>query len=73
MSENAPVKRFQLGYVSAAIFKNDGTERPFYTVQLQRTYKDDDDQYRNTTGLNTGDLLNAARLLQRAEAWIAEQ
>lgn len=70
---DAPVKKFRLGFVSASIFKNEGQERAFYGVKLQRTYKGDDGQLQNTDGLNHGDCLNAVKLLQRAEAWIAEQ
>lgn len=68
-----PVKTFRLGFVSVAIFENDGPRNTFYTVKLQRSYKVEDGEYAHTDGLNAGDLLNAARLLQRAESWVSEQ
>ena len=70
---NAPVKKFLIGILSANVWKNDGTEPPFYTVDLQRAYKDDNGDLKNTTSLNTVDLLNAAHLLKLANAYIMEQ
>lgn len=65
---NKPAKKFRLGFLEAAVWQNDG----FFTVTLSRTYKDGD-EYKSTDSLGHGDLLNGARLLTRAEAWIAEQ
>ena len=74
MSEkDKPAKKFRIGFVTATVWKNDGTDRPFYSVEVSRTYKDGDDNWQNSSGLNHGDLLNAARVLTRAEAWISEQ
>jgi hypothetical protein len=70
---NAPATKFQIGFVTATVWKNNGTSKPFYTVDLTRSYKDNDGEYQNGSSLSHADLLNAARLLQRAEAWIAEQ
>lgn len=69
---NAPAKRFRIGYVTVTIWRNDGTERPFYTVEVQRTYKDDNGELRNTSSLNHADVLVAAHLLTLANAWILE-
>lgn len=71
---NQPVKKFRLGFVSATIWSNEAPtgDRKFYTVDVQRTFKDGDD-LRNTSSLNAADLLNAAKLLERAESWIAQQ
>ncbi len=67
-----PVKKFRIGNLTVNVWKNEGTERPFYTVDIQRSYKDGD-EWKNTTSLNHADLLNAARLFQKAEGWISEQ
>jgi hypothetical protein len=72
MSENTPVKRFRIGFVTASIFKNDNGERNFYSVTLQRSWKDDD-EWRNSGSMGHADLLNAACVLTRAEQWIGEQ
>jgi hypothetical protein len=65
---NQPANKFRLGYVTATVWKNDD----FYSVVLERSYKDGDD-WKSTDQLNAGDLLNAAKVLERAEAWISEQ
>lgn len=63
-----PVARFRIGFVTASVWEND----KFYNVTLTRSYKDGN-EYHDTDSLGAGDLLNAAKVLQRAEAWIAEQ
>ena len=69
----APVKKFRIGNVTVNVWENEGPEHKFYTVDIQRRYKNDDDEWRNTTSLNHGDVLNVAHLLTRANAWIMEQ
>lgn len=63
--KDRPKKSFRVGYVTAAVWDND----TFYTVTLNRSYKDGD-EWKNTDGLGAGDLLNAAKALERAEDWI---
>ena len=71
---NAPAKKLRIGYVTATVWKNqNGDGKPFYTVEVSRTYKDSDGNLKNTASLGHDDLLNASRVLTRAEAWIAEQ
>ena len=65
---NKPEAKFRVGFVTATVWKNDN----FYTVNLQRSYKDGD-EWKNTDQLGHGDLLNAARVLERAEDFIAQQ
>lgn len=68
-----PVAKFRIGYVTASVWKNDGAkDQTFFNVTLQRSYKDGDD-WKNSDSLGHGDLLNAARALQRAEDYIAKQ
>ena len=69
---NQPAKKFRLGYLSATLWANKNGDSTFYTIDLQRTYKDGE-VLKNTNSLNHADLLNGARLLQRAEAWISDQ
>jgi hypothetical protein len=44
----------------------------FFNTVLSKSYKDGD-EWRNTDPLGTGDLLNATKLLQRAEDFISQQ
>lgn len=63
-----PAAKFRIGYVTATVWLND----KFYNVVLSRSYKEGD-AYKDTDQLGSGDLLNGAKLLQRAEEWIAAQ
>lgn len=66
--ENQPAAKFRVGYVTATVWKND---KHFNTV-LSKSYKDGDD-WKDTDQLGSGDLLNAAKVLQRAEEFISAQ
>ena len=71
---NAPVKKFRLGLVTATIWKSEPDNgKPFYTVQLQRQYRDQAGDWKATDYLNHDDLLGAAKVLERSEEWIASQ
>jgi hypothetical protein len=65
---NPPVAKFRVGYVTASIWQND----KHFNVVLSKAYKDGED-WKDTDQLGHGDLLNAAKVLERAESWIAEQ
>lgn len=67
-SKNQPAAKFRLGYVSATVWKND----EFYNVTLSKSYKDAD-EWKDTDSLGAGDLMNAVRVLQRAEEYISQQ
>lgn len=72
MEGNQPVTRIRIGSVSAAIWKNESATGGFYSVTLQRSYRDDTGDWKNADGLNHGDLLNAAKVLERAEDYISK-
>ena len=64
-----PAFKFKLGLIIATIWDNDG----FYSVDLARSYKDKEGQWKNTTSYGHADLLNIAKSAERAENWIARQ
>jgi hypothetical protein len=68
MAKAQPAAKFRLGYVTATVWKNDD----FFNTVLSKSYKDGED-WKDTDQLGTGDLLNAAKLLERAEQFISEQ
>jgi hypothetical protein len=71
--DNSPVAKFRNGNVTAAVWKNPGTnETEFFSTTLQKSYKDGD-EWKNTDSLNHGDLPNAVRALERAAAFIEAQ
>ncbi|HLH93518.1 MAG TPA: hypothetical protein VKW08_00225 [Xanthobacteraceae bacterium] len=66
-----PEKKFRIGYVEAAVWKADNGD--FYNVTIGRSYKDSSGHWQTSDSFGQGDLLNAARALQRAEDWISQQ
>lgn len=68
MPAKQPVAKFRLGYVTATIWQND----KFYSTVLSKSYKEGDD-WRETDQLGSGDLMNAVRVLQRAEDFVSDQ
>ena len=65
---NQPAAKFRLGNVTATVWLNN----QHYNTVLSKSYKDGD-EYKDTDQLGTGDLLNAAKVLQRAEEFISQQ
>ena len=64
-----PAHKLRLGLITATIWDNDG----FYSVDLSRSYKDQQGNWNNTTSYAASDLLNVAKCAERAEIWIARQ
>jgi len=56
---------FRPGYVKATVWKNGD----FYSTVLSRSYEDGEN-WKDTDQLANGDLMNAVRVLQRAEDYI---
>jgi hypothetical protein len=67
MSENQPVKKFRVGSVTAAVWKNDNN----FSVTLQKSYKDGE-EWKNTDTLFQADVLCAVKALERAEEFMAK-
>jgi hypothetical protein len=66
---NKPAAKFRIGFVTATVWKNgDG----FFNVDVSKSYKDGD-EYKDTNSLGSGDILNAVKVLERAEEWISQQ
>jgi len=65
---NQPAAKFRLGSVTATVWLNN----EHYDTVLSKSYKDGED-WKETDQLSAGDLMNAVRVLQRAEEWINGQ
>jgi hypothetical protein len=68
----SPAQKFRIGTVSVIVWRNAGKELPWYSVQIQRSYKNGDDEWRQTDALGFEDTLVAAKLLDQAHSFIAE-
>jgi len=68
-----PVKRIRIGLVTATVWKNETADKPFYSVQVSRAFRDKDGAWQNSDSFNHDDILNAVKVLERAETYIAAQ
>jgi len=71
VSSNQPEAKFNAGAVSATIWKNefsgkDGQKGSYHTVSLQRSYKDKQGNWQNTSSLRINDLPKAQLVLAKA-------
>lgn len=65
---NQPAHKIKIGLITATIWENDG----FYSIEFSRAYKNNDDDWKSTSGFTHGDLMNVAKCAHLAEAWIRE-
>jgi len=72
-NSNKPAARVTLHPVSAAIWRNQNAKgEAFYSVTIQRNYKDADGKWKSADGLNEGDLLLAAKVLDLAHTEVVK-
>lgn len=75
MEKHRPEKKFRAGAVSASIWKNpvtrkDGSPGFYFTVNIERNYKDKNGKWGSTGSLRTDDIPKAVLLLQKAYEFI---
>ena len=74
MQKNKPEKKFRAGAISATVWKNiqskDGNEFEFFSVSLERGYKDKEDKWQSTTTMRVMDLPKATLVLNEAYKYI---
>lgn len=59
--------------LTVTIWENNGEDnKSYYSINLSKSYKDNDDNWQETTSLNTDDVLRAANLLQQGYNKILE-
>lgn len=71
---NKPAHEIRMSRIKATAWRNssgDGTI--WYSVTLQRTYKDKEGAWRSASSLGADDLLMAAEVLRAMRWWIARQ
>jgi hypothetical protein len=61
----SPAHKIRIGDLSAIIWRNPHEKGAWYSVQPQRSYKNGDDEWRQTETM--------VKLLDQAHAWIVQQ
>jgi len=75
LEKNAPEKKFRASPVTATVWANEaknkeGEIRMFRTISLERSYRDKDGVWKNTTSMRVNDLPKATLVLQKAYEYI---
>lgn len=66
-----PVKKFSAGGVQVAVWENEGKNgKQFYSVSIDRRYKDSNDQWKSTNSLKAADLPKAILALNKAYEYL---
>ena len=67
LSKKLPEKSFRAGPVKVSVWRNKTEEgRSFYSVSLEKQYKDDENEWHVTHSLNKNDIPKAVLALQEA-------
>lgn len=74
-TKNIPEKKFSTGTVCATVWENQGKSKTgeiigYKTISLQRSYKDKNGAWQNTSSLRINDLPKAALVLQKSYEYI---
>jgi hypothetical protein len=74
MSDNnrKPAAKVTMYPITAAIWRNENKGQAFYSVTIQRSYKNADGGWKSSDSLNEGDLLLAAKVLDLAHTEISK-
>lgn len=76
-SSKRPIQTIRYGAVRAAIWRNvvdsGNASRPMYNVTFTRSYKDGDNNWKDSASFGADDLLLLAKAADEAHTWIAQQ
>jgi hypothetical protein len=67
-----PTAKVTLYPITAAIWRNENKGQAFYSVTIQRSYKDAEGNWKSSDSLNESDLLLAAKVLDLVHSKIVE-
>ena len=69
---NTPETTLRDGNIKATIWKNFGENGNFYTVTLTRSFKDEADEWQESSSYSGSQLLRIARLADQAYGRVSE-
>lgn len=65
-----PEKKFRAGAISITIWRNETAKGSYCTAQLDRSYKDKNNEWKRTASMRLSDLPKAALLLDKAYEYL---
>lgn len=66
-----PVHTVRHRSIKATIWKNETAKGPMYNVVVLRSYRDDNDEWKESPSIGYDDLMNVAALMYEAHAYIS--
>lgn len=67
-----PLKKFSVGSVSATIWENEGREgKNFFSVKLEKSYKDKNDEWKNSNTFSVSDLPKVRLVIDKAYEFVS--
>jgi hypothetical protein len=73
MTNNEPVAKLRDRGLTVTVWENTSEDdKKYYSSNLTKSYKDNEDNWQETTNLNADDMLRASNLLQQAYNKILE-
>ncbi|MFB6075966.1 MAG: hypothetical protein ABEK17_02380 [Candidatus Aenigmatarchaeota archaeon] len=66
MTDNKPVKAWNLGNVTVSVWNNDGR----YSISIKRSYKDKDGKWQDSKSFFPQDISSLNALLEKAQEYI---
>jgi hypothetical protein len=70
MSSKKPIHEIRLGRIKAAIWENEGENGIRYNVTLTRLYKNEKDEWRDSTTFGRDDLPLVEKVCHMTHLWI---
>ena len=71
-SGNKPVHTVRHRSIKATIWKNETSNGPMYNVNVVRSYKDENGEWKDSHSIGYDDLMNVAALMYEAHAYISQ-
>ena len=71
-TNNKPVFKATIGFITASVWRNSKDGIVMYSTDITRSYRDKEGNWQSVSAFNHDDLLNVAKLAERAESFIAK-
>ncbi len=69
---NYPIETIRDGSLKATIWENDSEKGSFFSVNISRTYKDEEENYHDSASFSGAELLRIANLASKAYDRVVE-
>jgi len=71
--KNPPIKKFRVGAVSANIWERVTDKGTFHDVSFERSYQDDENQWKSASGFSLSDIGSLKLCITMAEKFLTQK